>query len=193
MHRVAILALSFALPLLLHAQDREWLRMWLEAQRSRPRTPASVARIAPAKERGTPLVIHGRIFRNDGATPAPGIMVFAYQTDAAGNYNARGAEGWRLKGWATTDRDGRFVFHTIRPGSYPGTRNPSHVHLTIEGPAVSRRWTEELRFLDDPFVPQSQKDQSRKAGTFGSIRPVTVHAGAQHVDFNIRITDDGKF
>lgn len=164
------------------AQDREWLAMWEEAQRARPRTIATAARIAPAGEPGTPLVVHGRVLRADGRTPAPNVVVFAYQTDATGVYNRAGARGWRLKGWAKTDANGRFEFHTIRPGSYPRSRTPAHIHLTLEGPGVPRRWAPELQFADDPFVSERQ-----------SARPVTTRNGTQHVDFHIRLTDEGRF
>lgn len=175
------------------AQDEEWLRVWEEAQRQRPRVIAATSRIAPANEPGTPLVIHGRVYARDGRTPAPGITVFAYQTDNTGVYNAPGAQGWRLRGWARTDAEGRFEFHTIRPASYPSGRNPAHVHLTIEGPNLPRRWTSELRFLDDPFVSASDKRESQALGVFGSVRPVTTRGRTQHVDFNIRISDEGRF
>ena len=29
-----------------------------------------------------------------------------------------------------TDADGAFTFETIRPGSYPNSNNPPHVHFT---------------------------------------------------------------
>lgn len=164
------------------AQDREWLQMWEEAQRVRPRAVGSTARIAPTGEPGTPLVVHGKVFQRDGKTPARDLLVFAYQTDATGVYNRAGARGWRLKGWAKTDANGRFEFHTIRPGSYPRSRTPAHIHLTIEGAGVARRWTEELQFADDPYVSER-----------ASARPVTTRGGVQHVDFHVRITDEGRF
>lgn len=172
------------------AQDADWLRMWEAAQRQRPRTISSTARIAPAKEPGTPLVIHGRVFQHDGKTPARDVIVFAYQTDNRGEY---GDGLWRLHGWVRSDAEGRFTFETIRPASYPSSRNPAHVHLTIEGPNLPRRWTSELQFLDDPFVSAAQKRESEAAGVFGGVRPVTTRGGTQHMDFNIRISDEGRF
>jgi hypothetical protein len=35
--------------------------------------------------------------------------------------------------------------------------------------------------------------ESRQAGRFGSIRPVTVRDGVQQVTFNIRIRNEGRF
>lgn len=173
------------------AQDPQWVRDWERAQRDRPATVRSVARIAPEKEPGTPLVIHGRVFRSDGTTPAEGITVFAYQTDRGGIYNEKGSRGWRLRGWAKSDRDGRFEFRTIRPGSYPSGRTPAHVHFTIEGPDVPRRWTGELQFADDPFIPKARKAEA--AEKFGAVREVAVRDGVQHVNLNIRIDDHGRF
>jgi protocatechuate 3,4-dioxygenase beta subunit len=121
----------------LHAQDREWIRDWENAQRARPASISSIARIAPASEPGTPLVVHGRVIEKDGK-PAVGVVVFAYQTDASGVYNVRNERGWRLSGWAKSDAQGRFEFR-------------QHIHITIDGPR------EEVNFRDDPFVSASSK------------------------------------
>ena len=173
------------------AQDRQWVAQWEGAQRERPANVGSVGRIAPANEPGTPMIIHGRVFQSDGTTPAEGITVFAYQTDRTGIYNERGTPGWRLRGWAKSDAAGRFEFRTIRPGSYPRGRVPAHVHLTIEGSDLPRRWTGELRFADDPYLREA--DRRAAAEKFGSVREVTVRDGVQHVDLNLRIENEGRF
>lgn len=165
------------------AQDREWVRDWESAQRQRPATIGSSVRIAPAGEPGTPMVVRGRVLQPDGK-PAPGVIVFAYQTDRTGVYNAAGRRGWRLQGWARTDARGRFELHTIRPGSYPGSRNPAHIHVTIEGPGLPRRWSEEIQFADDPLI----RDKGRPG-----VLPVTTRGGTQYVDYTIRIAESGRF
>lgn len=177
----------------LAAQDREWVRMWESAQKQRPASLGPSGRIAPPTEPGTPMTIHGRVFAADGKTALPGVTVFAYQTDRGGVYNREGATGWRLRGWAKSDGAGRFELQTIRPGPYPANRIASHVHLTIEGSGLPRRWAPELRFLDDPYVRESEKAESRAAGLFGAVRPVTTKGGVQHVDFNIRVEEEGRF
>lgn len=45
---------------------------------------AADARIAPAGEPGTPLVVTGVVYRPDGRTPAAGVSVYASHTNAAG-------------------------------------------------------------------------------------------------------------
>ncbi len=170
----------------LAAQDTEWLRRVEAAQIGRPDPIHSVARIAPAEEPGVPLVIRGRVFRSDGVTPAAGIIIFAYHTDRGGEYDRRESDSWRLRGWAMSDREGRFEFRTIRPGSYPGGRTPAHVHFTVEGKGLPRQ-SAELEFLDDPFVGEDAKRRSAAKGMFGGIRPVTTRAGVQYVSLNLRI------
>lgn len=194
MHRwIAAAAMALMSAAATLAQDPEWLRMWEEAQRQRPRTIGSTARIAPAGEPGTPMVIHGRVYARDGRTRAAGVIVFAYQTDRTGVYHEPGARIWRLRGWARTDAQGRFELHTIRPAPYPRGRTPAHVHLVIEGTGVPRQWTPELRFADDPFVSAAEKRESEALGAFGPVRPVTTRNGTQHVELHIRISDEGRF
>ena len=177
------------------AQDREFLRALDRAQEQRPASLAATARIAPASEPGTPLVIHGRLLDPDGRAPVPAAIVFAYQTDRGGLYNAPGSppHAWRLRGWAKTDADGRFVFETIRPGRYPGARIPAHVHVTVFAPGGERYHAGELQFADDEFVPPAERAESERGGEFGRVRPVRTDGDVQHVDLRIKIDPRQKF
>jgi len=38
----------------------------------------------------------------------------------------------RLFGYVRTDAAGQFVLHTIRPGGYPRSPTPEHIHLHID-------------------------------------------------------------
>jgi protocatechuate 3,4-dioxygenase beta subunit len=191
---VLVALLAAAAPRLAASQDVEFLRALERAQAQRPATLTSIARIAPEGEPGTPLVIHGRLFGADGATPLAGAIVFAYHTDRDGLYHRRGAapHSWRLRGWAKTDADGRFEFRTIRPGSYPSRNTPAHVHFTVYT-ARERFHAGELRFADDPLVTGAEREASRRAGDLGEVRPVRREAGAQHVDFRLRLERRNRF
>ena len=113
------------------AQDVQYQRAVERAQQQRPANIGPTGRIAPASEPGDPLVVKGRLL-NVGGSPAADAIVFAYQTDKGGLYDKpeNGPHSWRLRGWVRTDKDGRFTFETIRPGSYPNSNNPPHVHFT---------------------------------------------------------------
>jgi protocatechuate 3,4-dioxygenase beta subunit len=169
-------------------EDVEYLEALERAQRGRPRVLAAKGCIAPAAEPGTPLVIHGRVFRAGGTTPAPDMIVFAYHTDAQGHYDvpSAGPHSWRLRGWVKTDADGRFEFTTIRPAPYPRRNVAAHVHLSIEGPGVPRQ-SAGLLFEGDPLLTAAERKDSAKAGRFGTVRPIENRDGVQHVTLDLRI------
>ncbi|HEV3486437.1 MAG TPA: hypothetical protein VG106_13585 [Vicinamibacterales bacterium] len=176
------------------AQDVEFIRALERAQQQRPASVASRARIAPANEAGTPLVIHGRLFAADRRTAVPGAIVFAYHTDREGLYDRPGTppHSWRLRGWARTDAEGRFQFDTIRPGAYPGRNAPAHVHFTVFTDS-ERYHAGELQFDDDPIVTDSQRSRSRERGAFGEVRPVRREGPVEHVEVALLLDPAHRF
>lgn len=174
--------------------DPVFVRMWEEAQKERPARITEQGRIAPEGEPGQPMRIRGTAYLQDGRTPAARIVIFAYQTDARGLYHEEGARTWRLHGWAQTDRRGRFDFLTVRPGVYPNRSTPAHVHFTMEGKGLSRRWTGDLEFADDPLLTPAQRSRSSAAGRFGSIRPVARDENdVEVVEIHLRASDENRF
>ncbi|MFN2239014.1 MAG: hypothetical protein ABR524_06455 [Thermoanaerobaculia bacterium] len=174
--------------------DPGYVRMWEEAQKERPRVLSAQERIAPEGEPGQPLRIRGTAFLQDGRTPAAGIVIFAYQTDARGHYHEDGARTWRVRGWVRTDQEGRFEFLTVRPGTYPNASVPAHVHFTMDGAGLTRRWTADLEFADDPFLTDARRARSAAAGRFGSIRPVVRDEnGVEVVEIHLRASDENRF
>ena len=174
------------------AQDADYIRAVERAQR--PATISHSSRIAAADEPGTTMILHGRIVNPDGSAAA-GTIVLAYHTDRAGLYDRleAGPHSWRLKGWARADDTGRFTFETIRPGAYPDRRTPAHVHFTAFAPSGDRFHAGEVKFEDDPLVPQSDRDAAKRAGEFGEVRPVRREGDVQHVDFTLRLEASQRF
>jgi protocatechuate 3,4-dioxygenase beta subunit len=94
----------------------------------------STAAVAPPAEPGQRLEVKGVVYARDGRTPVPRASVYVYQTDARGYYrpdDAMGNRDPRLKALLRTDAAGRYSFTTIRPGSYPGSRVPQHIHYEV--------------------------------------------------------------
>lgn len=195
--------MTYALPLVVTAfvtllpavaQDTEYIRALERAQASRPAQITSSERIAPENEPGTPLTIKGKLYAEDGKTVVKDAIVFAYQTDRTGLYDAAGstAHSWRIRGWARTGADGAFEFRTIRPGRYPSRTIPAHVHFTIFT-GSTRYHAGELRFEDDDVVPAREREASRQEGIFGSVRPVTKSASGEAVELAIRLKASERF
>jgi len=121
--------------------------------------------------------VSGTIYAPDGRTPLSGINLYVYQTDAAGNYSTSGSDGdnrnTRIHGQIRTGADGRYEFRTIKPGSYPGTRNAAHIHAYISGPDYPEYWIDEYIFADDPFVTSDQRQKFAGKGSFSPILSLT--------------------
>jgi protocatechuate 3,4-dioxygenase beta subunit len=106
-------------------------------------------RIAGPNEPGQRMILAGRVFGADGH-PRGGVRIFAYHTDAQGNYGRDAAGVARLHGTLVTAADGSYDIDTIRPGPYPGGKVPAHVHLQLrlEGPEQN----ETIYFAGDPSL-----------------------------------------
>lgn len=148
---------------------------------------ASQARIAPAEERGEPLVIEGTVTTAGGA-PAAGIVVYAYHTDAAGVYPRSTTAHGRLRGWARTDSSGHYRFDTIRPGAYPSRDNPQHVHMHVLEPRKGTYYIDDLIFDDDPLLTKEHRENMQRGrGGKGLAHPEKDAQGVWHVRRDINL------
>lgn len=139
----------------------------------------SFIQLAPEDEPGQPMEIRGTVYRTDGVTPAPGVVVYTYHTNAEGVYPKRGDEtgnGRRhgyIRGWMKTDEKGQYGFRSIRPQPYPNRRDPAHIHVTIIPPDEPEFWVEATLFEGDPLIPKNEFEESEEAGQFAHIIPLT--------------------
>jgi protocatechuate 3,4-dioxygenase beta subunit len=129
--------------------------------------PAS-GRVAPAGEPGQPLGVSGIVVGADDK-PIPGASIYVYQTDREGYYGVKPASdnrNPRLKLFLRSDASGAWSFETVRPGSYPSSRVPGHIHFEVAAPGRTPLIFE-IVFEDDPFVT----DEMRRSAAF-SVRPI---------------------
>jgi protocatechuate 3,4-dioxygenase beta subunit len=126
--------------------------------------------ISAASEPGELLVMSGTIYQPDGVTPAEGIALYVYHTDATGYYNERDdAFHPRLRGWMRTGRDGKYEFRTIKPAPYPHRTTPAHIHAHVYGPGYPEYSIDDYWFAGDRFITPSERAKLTGRGGFPSI------------------------
>ncbi|HUD42912.1 MAG TPA: hypothetical protein VMR06_13055 [Dokdonella sp.] len=139
----------------------------------------TVARLAAPDEPGEPLQLSGIVRDADGQA-RPGVIVYAHQTDHRGIYPEDGTSGpaevrrhGRLRGWARTDAEGRYRFETIRPGGYPDSGLPQHIHLNVIEPGCATYYIDDVMFDDDPrLTPALRRKHDQGRGGHGIVTPV---------------------
>jgi protocatechuate 3,4-dioxygenase beta subunit len=131
--------------------------------------------IGAKDEPGKPLVVRGVIYRSDGKTPAPGVVLYVYHSDATGHYapvpgQQHGKRHGRLRGWIRTGADGRYEFRTIRPAPYPGQTIPAHIHPVVKEPDRNEYYIDEFLFDDDPLLTKAERVKQEGQGGSGVLK-----------------------
>jgi protocatechuate 3,4-dioxygenase beta subunit len=133
-----------------------------------PKDAPSAGRVAPAGEPGEALNVSGVVVGPDNA-PIAGASLYIYQTDREGYYGVKPASdnrNPRLKLYLRTDAKGGYSFDTIKPGSYPNSRIPAHIHFEVSAPGRAPNIFE-IVFVGDPFITADMRSNPAF-----SVRPV---------------------
>jgi protocatechuate 3,4-dioxygenase beta subunit len=135
----------------------------------------SVDTLPDFSEPGPKMEISGIVYQRDGKTPAKDVVLYVYHTDQTGHYTpGPNAKGWekrngRIRGWIKTDQRGFYKFYTLRPGHYPNTNIPAHVHIVIKEPDKNEYYIDEYLFQGDSFLSPSEISRQEKRGGSGII------------------------
>ena len=147
--------------------------------------------MAGPKEKGQRMVVEGVVTDAEGR-PVAGAIVYAYQADAEGHYTRESnSNDVRLCGLMKTGTDGRYRFHSVKPGSYPGSTIAAHIHYVVSGEGI----VEEdflLEFEGDRFLTQqSQEDDRARHKELGEnyrgIRPLEEKDDALYCRRDLRV------
>lgn len=113
---------------------------------------------------GERILVHGRVVDQYGK-PVPNTLVEIWQANAGGRYRHKNDQylapldpNFGGVGRTLTDRNGRYLFRTIKPGPYPWRNGPNdwrpaHIHFSISGLAIATRLITQLYFEGDPLIP----------------------------------------
>ena len=128
----------------------------------------STGQLAPQGEPGQPLQVSGVVIGPDGV-PISGASLYVYQTDHEGYYGVKPVSdnrNPRLQLFLRSDAKGTWSFHTVKPGSYPNSRVPPHIHFEVSAAGRAQKIFE-IVFEGDPFVTA----EMRRNPEF-SVRPI---------------------
>lgn len=143
-----------------------------------PQAPTVADKEAPSKitiatreEPGERMIVAGRVIGPDGATPLAGASVYVYHTDAKGYYSlgTNDNRNPRLRGYMRSDAQGRYEFSTIKPGPYPNSRIPAHIHYVVTAAGFSERIFE-IVFEGDPLLSESVRREAANEWSGFSLR-----------------------
>jgi protocatechuate 3,4-dioxygenase beta subunit len=151
-------------------------------------TGAATAVLIPPGESGEPLIVDGRVLSASGK-PAADMTVYLYHTDVQGYYSAGGkdernpgARNSRLRGNLKTDAAGRYQYRTIKPGQYPNSGPPAHIHYEIT-PGQTPMQGFELIFEGDSRLTPEIRQRAAKHDFFILCAP------AKDAQGNLRCKD----
>jgi len=135
--------------------------------------------LAAASEPGTRLIVSGRVHNLDCTEYIAGAIIDIWHANDAGAYDNT---GFNLRGIATSNSQGFYLFETIYPGKYlnGSAYRPSHIHLKITPPGYPILTTQ-IYFQGDLDIP-ADAAASISSGTYDAthrIVPVTTNSSGQ--------------
>jgi len=141
-------------------------------------------------EKGQKLLVHGTVYKPDGKTTAPNIILYYWHTDNHGYYSPvpnqdeKSKRHGHIRGWVKTDNEGHYAIYTVRPAPYPNGGIPAHIHMTVKEPGLNEYWIDEFLFDDDPLLTGAERKKQENRGGNG-ILMVENKNGMQVAERNI--------
>jgi protocatechuate 3,4-dioxygenase beta subunit len=128
-------------------------------------------------QKGQKLLVTGTIYKLDGKTPAPDVILYYYHTDINGVYAGKQGldpgvvrHGY-IRGWVKSDANGKYAIYTVRPASYPNTNFEAHIHPSIKEPNIAKEYyIDEFVFDDDKLLTGEKIKNLPNRGGSGILR-----------------------
>ncbi|MBK9461135.1 MAG: intradiol ring-cleavage dioxygenase [Sphingobacteriales bacterium] len=142
-------------------------------------------------QKGQKLLVTGIVFKLDGKTPAPNVVIYYWQTDNNGYYSPKqgmdekAKRHGHIRGWVRTDENGKYSIYTIKPAPYPNENIPAHIHTSIKEPNIDNEYyIDEFIFDDDKLLTGEKRKALENRGGSGILR-VLLSGDLQIAEHNI--------
>ncbi len=155
-------------------------------------------KIAAENEPGERMEINGVIYKADGKTPAPDVILFVYHTDAKGYYSPSPEQtglarrNGHLRGWMKTNAKGEYKFTSIKPAPYPNRDIPAHVHPIVKEPDKNEYYFDDYWFDDDALLTKEKRATRENRGGSGTIHLTKINGvwtGTRNIVLGLNIPD----
>jgi protocatechuate 3,4-dioxygenase, beta subunit len=139
-------------------------------------------------EAGPKMLVYGVVYKKDGKTPAPGVVIYAYHTDQEGLYSKGKGTEWGkrhgyIRSWVKSNHKGEYKMFTLRPAPYPSSDAAAHIHMTIKEPEKKEYYVDEIMFNDDKSEEIKNHKFPERGGS--GIISVKMKDGIQLAERNI--------
>ena len=141
-----------------------------------------------ANSHGSPMVLKGKIFREDGKTPINDAFVEIWHCDENQVYDNTSDE-YKYRGGQRTKGDGKYEFKSILPVPYKAAPDneaswrPAHIHMRVSVPGQQDLVTQ-IYFKDGKYVDTDKWASDPKAVN----RILTIgknNSGESEIVFNV--------
>ncbi|CAN5727625.1 hypothetical protein BH10BAC2_BH10BAC2_15590 [soil metagenome] len=153
----------------------------------RPGAPLR-ANLRLANSNGTPVVLKGNIFKEDGKTPINNALVEIWHCDENEEYD-NASDEYKYRGGQKTKTDGKYEFKSILPVPYKADPNdesswrPAHIHMRVSMPDQQDLITQ-LYFKDGKYVDTDNWASSPQA--LNRILNISANkSGESEILFNV--------
>ncbi len=156
-----------------------------------PSNILSIDTSAGWKEKGQKLLITGKVYKMDGKTVAPNVIIYYWQTDNNGYYSPskemeeKSKRHGHIRGWVKTNENGEYSIYTIKPAPYPNDNIPAHIHTSIKEPNINNEYyINDFIFDDDKLLTGEKRKALENRGGSGVLR-VLLNDNVQIAEHNI--------
>jgi protocatechuate 3,4-dioxygenase, beta subunit len=156
-----------------------------------PENIKSIDTSAGWTQKGQKLLVTGTIYKLDGKTPAPDVILYYYHTDINGEYagkqrlDPRVVRHGYIRGWVKSDANGKYAIYTVRPAPYPNRNFEAHIHPAIKEPNIDKEYyIDEFIFDDDKLLTGEKRKRLENRGGSGILR-VLISGDLQIAEHNI--------